>query len=54
LRAILGKREIEKSLGHDYLRSVHDCQRFAVGADALLAGARAQLDSAPIYSIAEL
>ena len=48
LRAILGKREIKKSLGHDYVRAVCDCKRYAVEADNILAEARAQLDSQPV------
>ena len=48
LRAILGKREIKKSLGHDYVRAIRDCKRFAVEADVILADARAQLDSRPV------
>jgi len=45
LRAILGKREIKKSLGHDYVRAVRDCKRYAVEADVVLADARAQFDN---------
>ena len=48
LRAILGKREIKKSLGRDYVAAVRDCKRFAVEADNQLADARAQLDSQPV------
>ena len=48
LRAVLGKREIKKSLGHDYVRAVRDCKRYAVEADNILAEARAQLDSQPV------
>ena len=48
LRAIIGKREIKKSLGHDYIRAVSECKRYAVVADALIAEARAKLDAIPV------
>ena len=48
LRAILGKREIKKSLGRDYVRAVRDCKRYAVEADGLIADARAQFDNRPV------
>ncbi len=44
LRPIVGKREIKKSLGHDYAKAIRECKRFAVEADNLLAEARAKLD----------
>ena len=40
LRPLLGKREIKKSLGHDYARAVSECKRYAVVADLLIAEAR--------------
>lgn len=48
LRAILGKREIKKSLGCDYARAVRDCKRYAVTADNLIADARSQFDNRPV------
>jgi len=48
LRTLLGKREIKKSLGRDYVRAVRDCKRFAVDADNLIADARTRLDQIPI------
>lgn len=48
LRAILGKREIKKSLGHDYPRAVRECKRYAVEADNLIADARCRLDNIPV------
>ena len=48
LRAILGKREIKKSLGRDYVRALRDCKRVAVEADSMLADARAQFDNRPV------
>ena len=48
LRAIIGRREIKRSLGRDYPRAVSSCKRFAVEADAMIAEARAQLDSRPV------
>lgn len=48
LRPILGRREIKKSLGRDYLTAVSACKRYAVTADNLLADARERLDSLPI------
>ncbi len=48
LRPILGKREIKKSLGHDYVKAVRACKREAVHADNLLAEARFQLDRLPV------
>jgi len=48
LRTILGKREIKKSLGHDYVRAVRNCKRFAVEADGIIADARAQFDQRPV------
>lgn len=47
LRAILGKREIKKSLDRDYVRAVRDCKRFAVEADGLIADARASSTTDP-------
>jgi len=44
---ILDRREIKKSLGHDYAAEVSACKRYAVTADNLLAEARAKLDSVP-------
>ena len=51
LRAILGKREIKKSLDRDYVRAVRDCKRFAVEADGLIADARASstTDLSPLF-----
>ena len=48
LRQIFGKREIKKSLGHDYARAVRECKRYAVEADNLIAAARSELDSIPV------
>ena len=48
LRPLLGKREIKKSLGHDYARAVSECKRYAVVADLLIAEARVKLDSLPV------
>ena len=48
LRAILGRREIKKSLGRDYVRAVRDCKRYAVEADGLIADARSQFDNRPV------
>lgn len=48
LRAILGRREIKKSLGRDYAKAVQGCKRYAVDADNLIAEARAKLDSVPL------
>ncbi|WP_184415143.1 site-specific integrase [Rhodocyclus tenuis] len=48
LRPFLGRREIKKSLGHDYVRAVRECKRYAVDADNLLAEARAKLDNVPV------
>lgn len=48
LRPIVGKREIKKSLGHDYVRAVSECKRYAVVADFLIAEARVKLDAIPI------
>ena len=50
LRSILGKREIKKSLGHDYHRAVRECKRMAVEADNLLADARTRLDNLGTYT----
>jgi hypothetical protein len=47
LRPIVGKREIKKSLGHDYFRAVSECKRYAVIADLLIAEARVKLDAVP-------
>ena len=48
LRSLIGKREIKKSLGQDYVRAVSECKRYAVVADLLIAEARAKLDSIPV------
>ena len=48
LRALIGRREIKKSLGHDYARAVSECKRYAVAADLLIAEARLKLDSQPV------
>lgn len=48
LRPILGKREIKKSLGHDYAKAVRECKRYAVEADNLIADARNKLDNIPV------
>ncbi len=50
LRRILDRREIKKSLGHDYVAAVSACKRHAVIADNLLVKSRAKLDSAPLSS----
>lgn len=47
LRAIIGTREIRRSLGRDYATAVRECKRFAVTADSLIENARAQFDSIP-------
>jgi len=43
LRPIIGKREIKKSLGHDYVRAISECKRYAVVADLLIAEAPIKL-----------
>jgi integrase len=48
LRPIIGKREIKKSLGHDYVHAARECKRYAVIADQLIADARTQLDGIPV------
>ena len=48
LRLIVGKREIKKSLGHDFIKASRECKRYAVVADQLIAEARAKLDAIPI------
>jgi integrase len=48
LRTLVGRREIKKSLGHDYAWAVRECKRVAVDADNLLADARTKLDSLPV------
>jgi len=48
LRSIIGRREIKKSLGHDYVRAVSACKRYAVVADLLIADARVKLDDIPV------
>lgn len=48
LRPIIGKREIKKSLGHDYIRAISECKRYAVVADSLIAEARVKLDAIPV------
>jgi integrase len=48
LRSLIGKREIKRSLGRDYIAAVRECKRFAVEADNRLADARAQFDAIPV------
>jgi len=47
-KMIIGKREIEKSLGCDFVSAVRDCKRFAVEAGNLIADARTLLGQIPI------
>lgn len=48
LRPILGKREVKKSLGCDYVKAIRECKRVAVEVDNLIAEARAKHDAIPV------